>query len=316
MPVPIDQDRKPRIEGFSLLRKTDAGGTAEVWQAIDNASGNLVAVKVLLPALATDSAARRAFFDEDLQMAEMDHPGIVRGYGQGVCGDVFYSVFEFIDGYTFGALLARKGHISESKCLLIAESVAAALDYAWERHGIVHCDLKPENLMINTSGEVKIIDLGSVYRFGSTEGVQSSESELGGTLACTLAYVSPEQVVGGCGLDCRADIYSLGATLYHLSTGRTLFLDEDHEAAAAAHCQPDRQAPDPRDIVPELTSGFAMLLEAMLVKDRDARIQTWAEVFSMNTFRRRLTFAAEYEILSPVLVYWGYSSVGRASQWH
>lgn len=272
----IERDIAPTIPGCTLLEKSDAGGTAELWKAID-AAGNLVAVKVLFPELAADAAARKAFEDEAALMSEMNHPGIVKCYGHGVCDGRAYSILEFIDGYTFGRLLARKGHVSEANCLLIAESVASALACAWDERGIVHCDLKPENVMINTSGEVKIIDLGSVYRFGSTDGVQSSETELVGT----PAYVSPEQVVGGCGLDCRSDIYSLGATLYHLATDQTLFPDADHAAVAAAHCLEDRKAPDPRDVVPDLSLGFACLFESMLVKDRNARLASWADVFDL-----------------------------------
>ena len=265
----------PVVDGYTLLGRVDVGGTSEVWRAVEAGSGRVVAVKTLLPRLAEDVEERRAFFDEAVIMAGLDHPGIVKGYAHGVCGNVWYSVLEFVDGYTFGALLQRKRRVSEADCLLIAESVASALDYAWRRHGIVHCDIKPENLMINKDGEVKIIDLGSVHRVGSSDDAQSSDCHVVGT----PAYISPEQVANGGDLDCRSDIYSLGATLYHLATGRILFPDAKEDEAFLVHGQSDKQAPDLRDIVPELSLGFVRFLEAMLVKDKDGRIKSWSHVF-------------------------------------
>ena len=265
----------PVVDGYTLLGRVDVGGTSEVWRAVEAASGRVVAVKTLLPRLAGDVEERRAFFDEAVVMAGLDHPGIVKGYSHGVCGNVWYNVLEFVDGYAFSSLLRRKGHVAEADCLLIAESVASALDYAWRRHGIVHCDIKPENLMINKDGEVKIIDLGSVHRVGSSDDAQSSDCHVVGT----PAYISPEQVSGGGDLDCRSDIYSLGATLYHLATGRILFPDAKEDEAFLVHGQSDKQAPDPRDIVPELSLGFVRFLEAMLVKNREDRIKSWPLVF-------------------------------------
>ena len=265
----------PVVDGYTLLGRVDVGGTSEVWRAVEAGSGRVVAVKTLLPRLAEDVEERRAFFDEAVIMAGLDHPGIVKGYAHGVCGNVWYNALEFVDGYAFSDFLRRKGHVAEADCLLIAESVASALDYAWRRHGIVHCDIKPENLMINTDGEVKIIDLGSVHRVGSSDDAQSSDCHVVGT----PAYISPEQVANGGDLDCRSDIYSLGATLYHLATGRILFPDAKEDEAFLVHGQSDKQAPDPRDIVPELSLGFVRFLEAVLVKDREGRIKSWPHVF-------------------------------------
>ena len=264
----------PVVDGYTLLGRVDVGGTSEVWRAVEAGSGRVVAVKTLLPHLAGDVEERRAFFDEAVVMAGLDHPGIVKGYSHGVCGNVWYNALEFVDGYAFSDFLRRKGHVAEADCLLIAESVASALDYAWRRHGIVHCDIKPENLMINTVGEVKIIDLGSVHRVGSSDDAQSSDCHVVGT----PAYISPEQVANGGDLDCRSDIYSLGATLYHLATGRILFPDAKEDEAFLVHGQSDKQAPDPRDIVPELSLGFVRFLEAMLVKDRNGRLGSWQQV--------------------------------------
>jgi len=211
-------------------------------------------------------------------MEEIRHPGIVQAYDFANGSGSWFLVMEYVDGYTFSELLRRKQHVNESDCLLICESVAAALDYAWNDHGIVHCDIKPENIMINTEGIVKLTDLGISYQYAFIEdGTQKVPDHVSGT----PAYISPEQVFGDVELDCRTDIYSLGATLYHLATGRVLFPNLDAEATMCAHCNEDTRAHDPRFYRPGLSEGFAQLLEAMLVKNRDDRIESWLNVYEM-----------------------------------
>lgn len=132
--------------------------------------------------------------------------------------------------------------------------------------------------MVNTDGVVKLTDLGISYEFKDLEG---GVKEVPEHVTGTPAYISPEQVYGDVELDCRTDIYSLGATLYHLSTGRVLFPGLDNEQTMRAQCDEDAQARDPRLYRPELSQGFAQLLEAMLVKNRDFRLSTWRDVFMM-----------------------------------
>ena len=133
--------------------------------------------------------------------------------------------------------------------------------------------------MINSDGEVKLTDLGISCRFGNRPPGKTGvvpDHVLG-----TPAYISPEQVYGDVELDCRADIYSLAATIFHLATGRVLFPGLDNEETMRAQCLPERQARDPRCYRPELSEGFCQLLEAMLVKDREYRVSCWANVFQM-----------------------------------
>ncbi|MCR5752925.1 MAG: serine/threonine protein kinase [Kiritimatiellae bacterium] len=263
---------------LQFVEKIGVGGMSSVWKAYDNANGRYVAVKILDKDLSGDDANVKAFLSEEKIMSEIRHPGIVQAYYIGKSGDTWYLVMEYVDGYTFADLLRRKQHVDEQDCLLICESVASALDYAWNDHGIVHCDIKPENIMINTQGEVKLTDLGISCRFGNREAgdVNVPDHVLG-----TPAYISPEQVYGDVELDCRADIYSLAATIFHLATGRVLFPGLDNEETMRAHCAPEKQARDPRTYRPELSEGFCQLLEAMLVKDREYRVSSWSNVFQM-----------------------------------
>ena len=266
------------IPGLTILNKIGAGGMSTVWKAYDNAHDRLVAVKVLDETLSNRGEEVRALKLEERRMEEIRHPGIVQAYDFDNADGRWYIVMEFVDGYTYADYIARRRHVRESDCLLIAQSVASALDYVWNNHGIVHCDIKPENLMINTEGTIKILDLGISYRY---EFKDDSPHEAAEHITGTPAYISPEQVYADVELDCRTDIYSLGATLYHLATGQTLFQDYDNEASMRAHCNETVQAKDPRLFRPELSKGFAQLLEAMLVKDRDARISSWSEVFAL-----------------------------------
>ncbi len=266
-----------RIPNLKLIEKIGDGGMATVWKAWDIPNQRLVAVKILNKEFANDGAEVRHFRAEERIMEEIHHEGIVQAYDFDNGNGNWYYIMEYVDGYTFGDLLKRKQHVRESDCLLICESVAAALDYAWNDHGVVHCDIKPENIMINTDGVIKLTDLGISHRYEFAEGPQEVPDHILGT----PAYISPEQIYGDVELDCRADIYSLAATLYHLATGRLLFPGLDNDNMMRAHCNEETQARDPRTYRPELSEGFCQMLEFMLVKNRDFRINSWRSVFSM-----------------------------------
>ena len=266
-----------KIPNLKLIEKIGDGGMSTVWKAWDIENQRVVAVKILNREFANDGADVRQFRAEERIMEEIHHPGIVQAYDFNNGNGNWYYLMEYVDGYTFAALLARKQHVRESDCLLICESIATALDYAWNDHGIVHCDLKPENIMINTDGVIKLTDLGISRRFEFKEGPQAVPEHVLGT----PAYISPEQVYGDVELDCRSDIYSLGATLYHLATGRILFAGRDNDGMMRAHCDETVQARDPRAYRPELSEGFCQLLESMLVKDRDFRVTSWSDVYAM-----------------------------------
>lgn len=266
------------IPGLTLLEKIGAGGMSTVWKAIDHANDRYVAVKILDEKLSTSGEDVRAMKLEERMMEEIRHPSIVQAYDFDNVDGRWYIVMEFVDGYTYSDYLLRRHHVRESDCLLIAQSVASALNYAWNNHGLVHCDLKPENLMINSEGTIKILDLGVSYRFQFKE---DDELEQSSHVTGTPAYIAPEQVLANVELDCRADIYALGATLYHLASGKTLFPGYSSDASLRAHCNENVQAKDPRFYHPELSRGFVQMLEAMLVKNRDGRVTSWDEVYAL-----------------------------------
>ena len=268
----------PNLPNLNLLEKLGEGGMSSVWKAYDVLRAETVAVKILKKELTANEEDLELFQAEAQTMSEINHVGIVRSYELNCFEGTWYYTMEYVDGYNFSSLLDRKQHLSEADCLLICESIAVALDYAWNEFGVVHCDIKPDNIMINTEGVVKLTDLGLCHTF---QYIQEGMLDVPDHVMGTPAYISPEQVFGDMEPDCRADIYSLAASLYHLSTGRMLFPGLNNEEMIRAHCDDKCVARDPRFYRPDLSEGFCQLLEAMLVKNRDFRISSWADVFQM-----------------------------------
>ena len=273
----MSEEQPPVLPGVTIQSKLGEGGMSTVYLAYDRRRGIPVAVKILNPDLTKSEEDLEKFATESRMMETIDHEGIVKSYGLRMFDGKIYYLMEFVDGYSFGDFLAKKHHLREEDCLLICESVASALDYAWNNFGVVHCDIKPDNIMINSQGVVKVTDLGlgRTFRFLKEGQVEVPDHVMG-----TPAYISPEQIFGDVELDCRADIYSLAASLYHLATGHVLFPGLDTENTLRAHCDEKHQAPDPRTFH-TLSEGFCQMLEVMLVKDRNYRIPTWKDVFAM-----------------------------------
>ncbi len=260
-----------RFEGIA-----GRGGMAIVWRAWHIEYERYVAVKVLDKSFAQSGQDVRQFMIEARTMTALDHPGIVRGYGADYIDGHYYFIMEYVDGYTFATLLNRKVRLPEIDALIICESIADAMLYAWNTFRIVHCDIKPENIMTNSDGQVKITDLGLCQ---STRAFKNADDD--GDVVGTPAYISPEQIYGDAELDCRSDIYSLGATLYHLATGHLLFPLANNDDILRAHVDPSSQAPNPKTFAPNLSDGFVNLLARMLVKNKEHRLQSWEDVFNI-----------------------------------
>ncbi len=252
------------------------GGMATVWRAWHREFKCYVAVKVLDKSFAQSGQDVRQFMIEARTITALDHPGIVRGYGADYIDGHYYYIMEYVDGYTFATLLNRKVRLPEIDALIICESIADAMKYAWDTFQIVHCDIKPENIMANSDGQVKITDLGLCQSTRAFKNSDEDEDVVG-----TPAYISPEQIYGDEKLDCRSDIYSLGATLYHLATGHLLFPLPNNDDILRAHVSSSCKAPNPKTHAPNLSDGFVYLLARMLVKNKDYRLQSWDDVFNI-----------------------------------
>ena len=259
------------IPGFELIEKVGEGGMGQVWKARQLSLDRLVAIKLLPPKLSHDAESMHQIIKEARTAAKLKHPGIVHVYDACEQDGHCCLVMEYIDGYNVGQWLARKQVISSKDALVVIESVAIALKYAWREAGLIHCDLKPENIMIDHDGSIKVADLG-LSRTPDFQVASPASDEVAGT----PGYISPEQVQGDDQLDCRTDIYSLGCCLYQMVTGVRPFHNLTDSEAMEAHLT--SQIPDPREIVPEVPASVCGLIELMLIKNRAHRIADWDAV--------------------------------------
>ncbi len=260
-----------QLTGFEMQHKLGEGGMAAVWKARQVSLDRTVAIKILSAHFASDPADIQRFQQEAQSAAKLKHPGIVQVYDANIESGLYFFVMEFVDGYTCADWLKRKGTLSEQDVLLIADCVADALGYAWEKEKMIHCDIKPDNIMIDEDGTVKVTDLGLSRTISGMHVDEESDEILG-----TPAYMAPEQAMGEANQDCRLDMYALGAMMYHLSTGKLLF-----EGAGESEVM-ERQITDtvenPRDLNPSLTRGFCTLVRALMAKDKEHRPTDWSHV--------------------------------------
>ncbi|MHC5054228.1 MAG: protein kinase domain-containing protein [Planctomycetota bacterium] len=253
-----------RVGRYELIEKIGEGGMGTVFKARDGSSGRVVALKVLPPKLAEDKIFMGRFQREAIAVTRLDHPNIVRGLDVGTADDAHYIAMEFIDGVDCDKMLARRSRLPEREAANIAMQVAKALEYAGSRR-LVHRDIKPANILVMRDGTAKLTDLGLAK---STSATATKLTQTGITMG-TPHYISPEQAMGSSDLDVRSDIYSLGATLYQLVTGRVPFEGSSPAIIVAKHLT--EELPNPRDLVAELSEGIVLVLEKMLAKKREDR---------------------------------------------
>jgi anti-anti-sigma factor len=201
------------IPGYDLLNLLGKGGMGVVYKARQQGLDRYVAIKVIKRGLAEDPEFLERFSEEVKAGGRLHHDNIVASLACGTVDERPYLVMEFVEGCSLAQILKQHGPLGESQVLEIARQVATGLQYAWERQ-LIHRDIKPENILVTPRGVAKICDLGLVRAANSSAHITQT-----GTVNCTPAYASPEQLKGKRNLDTRTDIYSLGVTLYQLLTG-------------------------------------------------------------------------------------------------
>lgn len=268
----VDKELGPDSVGrYELVQKIGEGGMGTVYKARDSSSGRIVALKVLPGKLAEDRVFMGRFQREAIAVTQLDHPNIVRGIDVGVADGSHYIAMEFIEGLDCDKMLARRGRIPEKEAAHIGAQVASALSYAQTKR-LVHRDIKPANILVMKDGTAKLTDLGLAK---STSATAAKLTQAGITMG-TPHYISPEQAMGSSDLDTRSDMYSLGATLYQLVTGRVPFEGSSPAIIVAKHLTEELE--NPKDLVPELSEGMTLVLEKMLAKDREDRYRNPAEL--------------------------------------
>jgi serine/threonine protein kinase len=261
----------PVIPGFEILKLVGRGGMGAVYLARQQSLDRPVAVKILPAHLAENPSYLQRFKQEACAAAKVKHHGLVQVLDAGEYGGIFYYVMEFINGETTAQRLHRKGRLDQENALMIAESVAVALEHAWAEARLVHRDIKPDNILIDSDGTVKVADLGLAKLLDQ----EAASITISQALIGTPHYCSPEQARGDSDVDCRTDIYGLGATLYHFVVGRPPFADTSG-IAAMVRALTD-YLPDPVDCHPDIPMPVAWLIEKMMARDRNDRQNNWHE---------------------------------------
>ena len=253
-------------ERYEILGKIGTGGMADVYKAKDHKLNRFVAVKVLKPEFREDTTFIRKFRSEAQAAAGLTHPNIVNVFDVGDDGGVYYIVMELIEGITLKEYIAKKGKLSIKEATSIAIQVSMGLEAA-HNHGIVHRDVKPQNIIISTDGKVKVTDFG-IARAASSNTISSN-------VMGSVHYSSPEQVRGGYS-DEKSDIYSLGITLYEMVTGRVPFDADTPVSVALKHMQ--EEPVEPIELNPNLPIAVNKIIMRALQKDTTLRYQTASEM--------------------------------------
>ncbi len=262
----------PSIPGFEISRLLGRGGMGAVYLARQQSLNRMVAIKVLPAHLAAANASYVLRFQQEARAAaKLKHPGLVQIYAAGEHAGCFYYIMEYVSGETAAQRALRKGRLDGEDALMIVEAVAVALEYAWAEARLVHRDIKPENIIIDEDGTVKVADLGLAKLMDRT----SLAITIAPALIGTPHYCAPEQARGEGEVDCRADIYALGATLYHFVVGCPPFADTSGVLAMARSLTDFLD--DPLDRRPDLDEPIAWLIEKMMARDRNDRQGNWHE---------------------------------------
>ncbi|HEV2236068.1 MAG TPA: protein kinase, partial [Ktedonobacterales bacterium] len=257
------------------------GGMATIYRAVDLRMGRTVAVKILREVYSSDPKFVTRFQREARAASLLQHPNIVQVFDYGQSGESYYIVMEFVDGTDLRRYLKRTGKLSSERAVTIARDVALGLGAAHKR-GIVHRDVKPQNIMLNDADLVKLTDFGiaSVYKDAGAERLTTTGMTLG-----TVQYYAPEQAQGEV-VTPAADIYALGIVMYEMLTGRPPFDGDTPVAVAMKHIQEPPEPPTTYN--PSIAPGLERIIMRCLEKDpRDRFRDGDALAYALDNLDRR-----------------------------
>ena len=252
---------------YQVIERVGIGGMAEVYRAKDNSLGRTVAIKVMLPQYAEDETFTRRFRQEAASAAKLSSPYIVSIYDWGHDGDMYYIVMEFVRGSDLKTGIQERGAINQRKVAEIGSQVCQALSVA-HNNDIIHRDIKPQNIMVQPDGNIKVMDFG-IARAKDSAVTQAS------TVLGTAHYISPEQAQGK-ELSGSSDIYSLGVVLYEAATGQLPF--DGPDAVSVALKQVSEQPVPPSQINPAISPALESIILCAMAKDPAQRFATAADM--------------------------------------
>jgi len=253
---------------YRLVEMIGSGGMAVVYKAIDTLLHRPVAIKILREAYADDPAFLARFQHEARSAARLDHPNVVTIYDVGQDGDLHYIVMEYVEGEDLKTIIRREGRLSVDRAVDIAAQIAAGVGHA-HKAGIIHCDVKPQNVLVTNEGVAKVTDFG-IARALSESGLTDSDVIWGSPL-----YFSPEQAAGERPTP-ASDVYSIGVVLYEMLAGVPPFQAEKPAALALMHI---REEPPPlSSLNPQVPPRLEWIIRKLLAKEPSARYRTAEQV--------------------------------------
>lgn len=267
------------LHGYDSFEKIGQGGMAAVWKARQISLDRPVAIKILSSSQDANDEDIDQFQSEARVAASLNHNGIVQVYDAFYRNNLFCFVMEFVDGQTISQWIKSRGRLTEQECLFVAKGVATALDYAWNYKKLVHCDIKPDNVMIDSDGTVKVTDLGLCRGIGAIHtrrAIREANNPEELLVFGTPSFVSPEQALGRDNLLPQADMYSLGAMLYNMILGRFLFAS--HNIDDIMELQVSSQDEDIYDQMTDVSPMFCDFIERLLSKQPEHRFDSWGDI--------------------------------------
>jgi len=277
--------RLPRIPGLAFEALVGRGAMGSVYRARQTALGRTVAVKLIASRFARSRRYVRRFMREARLAARLDHPNVVRVFLAGRAGERCYLVMEYVEGKPLSRLLKVRGPLPEDRAMAVVAQVAGALAQA-HRVGILHRDIKPANILLTEEGTARLADLGLAKDLSDGDDLDEA-----GTTVGTASYMAPEQCRGD-RLDARSDVYSLGATLYHMLAGRAPFAGRDRREIM--RCQVEEPLPPLDEFNPNVSPRVVAILERMVAKNPAERYPSMeALLLDVNDYLRTTGSAAD-----------------------
>lgn len=277
---------------YKILHRTGEGGMAVVYQALDTLTDMTVAIKILREEYLADEEYRQRFRNESRAISLLSHKNIVKVYDISDAEDMQYIVMEYIDGITLKEYIVQQGVLSWKEAVHFTTQILKALQHAHDK-GIVHRDVKPQNIMLLENGDIKVTDFGIAYFAGSAGGAASAKNSR--TIG-SVHYIAPEQASGN-STDARADIYSVGVILYEMLTGRLPFDADETVKIALMHLQADPA--QPRSINPSIPEGLEEITMQAMQKDPAFRYQHAADMLmDIEDFKRDPDIRFEYRYMT------------------
>ncbi|MBQ8208427.1 MAG: PASTA domain-containing protein [Clostridia bacterium] len=253
---------------YRIMKTIGVGGMAVVFQAYDLSEKRTVAVKMLREDIASDEAQVRRFVNESKAVAMLSHPNVVKIYNISVRSNIKFIVMEYIEGITLKDYMTKKGVLSFNEIISYTEQILHALEHAHSK-GVVHRDIKPQNIMLLKNGVIKVMDFG-IAKLPNAETLTLTDKAIG-----TVFYISPEQAEGKA-IDRRSDLYSLGVMIYEMACGKLPFYDESPITVALKQINDDPIPP--RSINPSIPRGLEQITLSAMEKDPDMRFQSAAQM--------------------------------------